>query len=162
MFKRIYRGAKPTIPHFVRDDLREFSRLKITLDNLLPGDATEHFKFQILVDHLKLEDALLIADSYSKSPCPYSDTMPALTAQYGQPHQLALKRIGLNMKNGDSLSFRRFALKVRALVGMLDQLGQKGRIELNCGSHITRLTSKLQHSLRTAFSRPANRVAHTV
>lgn len=158
--ERIYRGPKPTIPQFVYDDPREFSRLKMALDNLLPSDATEHFKYQILVDHLKLEDALLIADSYSNSLYPYSDTMAALTAQYGQPHQLALKRIaelmdGANIRDGDSGSFHRFALKVRAPVGMLDQLGENGKIELHCGSHVTRLTSKLPHALRTDFCRYA-------
>ncbi|XP_013856692.1 uncharacterized protein LOC106512669, partial [Austrofundulus limnaeus] len=158
--EKIYRGPKPTIPPFIHDDPREFSRLKIALDNLLPSDATERFKYQILVDHLKLEDALLIADSYSNSVSPYSDTMAALTAQYGQPHQLTLKRIaelmdGANVRDNDTASFRRFALKVRALVGMLDQLGQNGRIELTCGSHVTRLTSKLPHVLRTNFRRYA-------
>lgn len=62
---------------------------------------------------------------------------------------------GANIKDGDSVSFRRFALKVRALVGMLDQLGQNRKIELHCGSHVTRLTSKLPHALRTDFRRYA-------
>ncbi|KAJ8387654.1 hypothetical protein AAFF_G00152040 [Aldrovandia affinis] len=31
---------------------------------ILPGDATERFKFQILTDHLKHEEASLVADSY--------------------------------------------------------------------------------------------------
>lgn len=59
----IYCGPKPRIPDFNRDDPRQFARLKLALKNLLPAHATERFKFQILVDHLKLEDALLIADS---------------------------------------------------------------------------------------------------
>lgn len=55
-------------------------------------DTTERFKFQILTNHLRLEEALLIADSYSNSRYPYSDTIYSLTEQYGQPHQLALHR----------------------------------------------------------------------
>lgn len=31
----------------------------------MPDDVSESFKFQILMDHLKLEDALLVANSYS-------------------------------------------------------------------------------------------------
>ncbi|RXN13750.1 hypothetical protein ROHU_009457 [Labeo rohita] len=92
-----YRGPTPTIPDFRRDDPREFAQLKLALDNVLPDDASESFKFQILLDHLKLEDALLVADSYSHSRTPFSDMMRALTDMYGQPHQLALQRITLKV-----------------------------------------------------------------
>ncbi|XP_042577061.1 uncharacterized protein LOC109062181 [Cyprinus carpio] len=73
-----YRGPAPSIPNFVKPDPREFSRLRIALENILPADATERFKYQILIDHLKLEEALLIADSYCNSLYPFSDTMEAL------------------------------------------------------------------------------------
>ena len=140
----MYRGPKPKIPDFSKGDPREFARLKTSLDNLLPPDATERFKYQILVDHLKFEEALLIADSYTNSATPYTDTMASLTEHYGQPHQLALRRIAdlmeaPSIRSHDTAAFKSFALRVRALVGMLDQLGQKGRIELECGSHVTRL-----------------------
>lgn len=118
----------------------------------------EQFKYQILIEHLKIEDALLIADSYSNSHYPYTYTMQSLTEHYGQPHQLTLGRIaelmdGPNIHSGDTQAFRRFALRVRALVGMLDQLGDKGNIELQCGSHVARLMSKLPHDLRANFKR---------
>nr|XP_055027021.1 uncharacterized protein LOC129416681 [Misgurnus anguillicaudatus] len=156
-----YRGPVPTIPNFCREDPREFARLKIALENVLPAEATERFKFQILVDHLKHENALLIADSYVNSRYPYTSTMRSLTALYGQPHQLALQRIaelmdGPTIKSGDIRSFRLFALKVRALVGMLDQLGAKGWTELKCGSHVSRLLAKLPHDLRANFRRFTN------
>ncbi len=101
-----YCGPKPTIPDFVHEDPCEFARLKLALDNVLSPDASEHFKYQILTDHLKCEDALLIADSYRNSLFPFSDTMRALTEMHGQPQHLALKRIsnlmnGPNIKSGD-------------------------------------------------------------
>lgn len=153
-----YRGPAPTIPNFVKPDPREFSRLRIALENILPADATERFKYQILVDHLKLEEALLIADSYCNSLYPFSETMEALNQQYGQPHQLALQRIaelmdGPNVGHGDVRSFRMFALRVRSLVSMLQQLGNKGYMELECGSHVSRLLCKLPHDLQTSFRR---------
>ncbi|RXN27328.1 hypothetical protein ROHU_020207 [Labeo rohita] len=156
-----YRGPTPTIPDFVHDDPREFSRLKLALDNILPYDASESFKFQILLDHLKLEDALLVADSYSHSRLPFSDTMRALTDMYGQPHQLALQRItslmdGPNIKGGDVKAFKALALRVRALVGMLNQLGSPGWTELKCGSHVSRLLAKLPYDLRANFKRFIN------
>ncbi|XP_057695374.1 uncharacterized protein LOC130917729 [Corythoichthys intestinalis] len=156
-----YRGPTPTIPYFVHEDPREFTRLKVALDNLLPRDATEQFKYQILLDHLKLEEALLLADSYCSSCYPYSDTMNALNEQYGQPHQLALKRIAEfmdepNIRSGDTKAFRKFALKVRALVGMLFQLGDLGQTELKCGSHVSRILTKLPHHLRADFKRHVN------
>lgn len=124
--ERVYRGPKPKIPHFTKPDPREFNRLKTALDNLLPDDATERFKYQILVDHLKFEEALLIADSYTNSKKPYSDTMGSLIDHYGQPHQLALRHIAEmmdapNIRANDTGAFKRFALRVRALYGMLDQ-----------------------------------------
>jgi len=136
--ERTYRGPAPSIPKFTRGDPREFSRLKLALDNILPADATEMFKYQVLCDHLKFEEALLIADSYSNSLFPYSDTMVSLTKHYGQPHQLSLQRIAELMEEpairaDDTVAFRRFALRVRALVGMLEQLGEDGHIELKQG-----------------------------
>ncbi len=83
--------------------------------------------------------------------------MEALNQQYGQPHQLALQRIaelmdGPNISQGDVRAFRMFALKVRSLV-MLQQLGNKGYMELECGSHVSRLLCKLPHDLQTSFRR---------
>ncbi|XP_073672378.1 uncharacterized protein [Paramisgurnus dabryanus] len=153
----MYKGPTPTIPDLVHPNPQEFSRLKIALENTLPANATEMFKFQILTDHLKLEEALLIADSYCHSQYPFTRTMAALDQQYGQPHQLALQRIaelmdGPNINSGDIKAFRMFALKVRSLV-MLTQLGSKGTNELQCGSHVSRLLGKLPHDFRSSFRR---------
>ncbi len=59
--ERIYRGPAPTIPILTSADPRQFSRLRMALENLLPADATERFKYQVLTDHLKVEEALLVA-----------------------------------------------------------------------------------------------------
>lgn len=53
---------------------------------------------------------------------------------YGQPQQLALKRISdlmdePSIKTGNVRAFKSFALQVRALVGMLHQLGSHGWTE---------------------------------
>lgn len=154
----MYRGPQPSLPKFTKEDPREFARLKIALENILPEDATERFKYQVLIDHLKFEEALLIADSYSNSRYPYRDTMASLTSHYGRPHQLALQRIadlmdGPTIRSGDTASFKKFALHIRVLVGMLDQLGEEGHIELQCGSHVARLTAKLPHDMRANFKR---------
>ncbi len=98
----------------------EFSRLKLALTNLLPTDASELFKYRILVDHVKLEEACLIADSFINSPQPYTDTMAALTEKYGHPHHVALKRIAAVMdspeiRRGDIAAFERFSLHVSHL-----------------------------------------------
>ncbi|XP_065118880.2 uncharacterized protein [Paramisgurnus dabryanus] len=156
--EKTYKGPAPTIPFLTSADPRQFSRLKIALENILPEDATEHFKFQILTDHLKLEEALLVSDSYSNSRFPFTNTMRALNKMYGQPHQLALQRIadlmdGPNIRSGDVKAFRLFGLHVRSLVSMLEQLGQNGMTELECGSHVSRLMSKLPHDLRSSFKR---------
>lgn len=99
-----------------------------------------------------------MADSYSHSRQPYTDTMLALTKMYGQPHKLAVQRIaevmdGPDVRSGDGKAFRLFALRVRSLVGMLEQLGMRGRVELQCGSHVSRLLGKLPHDLTAGFRR---------
>ncbi|KAL1246489.1 hypothetical protein QQF64_034623 [Cirrhinus molitorella] len=116
------------------------------------------FKYQVLVDHLKLDDACLIADSYLHSPTPYRDTMMALNERFGQPHQVALKRIATilnspDISRNDPLAFEKFSLQVQSLVGLLKTLGQEGSIELLCGSHIARLLSKLPPERRADFRR---------
>ncbi|KAG1931060.1 hypothetical protein F2P79_021873 [Pimephales promelas] len=93
-------GSEPVkIPESLHDS--------ISLENLLPAEATERFTYQIL-DHLKQENALLIADSYVNSRYPYTNTMRSLTALYGQLHQLALQRIaelmdGPKIRSGDTI-----------------------------------------------------------
>ncbi|XP_056121116.1 uncharacterized protein LOC130099439 [Rhinichthys klamathensis goyatoka] len=154
----VYRGPTPTIPKFSRPDPGEFARLRIALENLLPPDGTELFKYQILVDHLKLEEARMIADAYLNSLTPFTDTMTALHEKFGQPHQLALRRIAVvlespDIKRGDISAFQRFALQVQSLVGLLRTLGRDGELELSCGSHVARLLSKLPPELRADFRR---------
>lgn len=60
---------------------------------------------------------------------------------------------GPNIACGDQKAFRLFALKVRSLDGMLEQLGRNGFFELQCGSHVSRLLGNLPHDLRSGFRR---------
>lgn len=93
--ERHYRSPCPTIPCFCSNDPSEFARLKLALDNLLPPESTEMFQYRVLIDHLKLDDALLVP---SCTRTPYRDTMIALNERYGQPHQVAFKRIATILK----------------------------------------------------------------
>uniref|UniRef100_A0AAV2LF82 Gag protein n=1 Tax=Knipowitschia caucasica TaxID=637954 RepID=A0AAV2LF82_KNICA len=140
----LYRGPQPTIPKFINPDPSEFARLRIALENLLPANTTELFRYQILVDHLRLEEARLIADAYLNSSTPYTDTMAALHERFGQPHQLALRKIASvleapEVRRGDTAAFQKFSLQIQSLVGLLQTLGPEGDVELNCGSHVARL-----------------------
>ncbi|KAK7933751.1 hypothetical protein WMY93_004647 [Mugilogobius chulae] len=153
-----YRGPQPTIPKLIHRDPGEFACLKLALENLLPPNSSELFKYQILLDHLQLEDAQLIADAYLHSPTPYTDTMQALDDKFGQPHQLALKRIATvldspDIQRGDVAAFDKFSLQIQSLVGMLKTLGSEGEVELQCGSHVARLLSKLPPEQRADFRR---------
>ncbi len=163
----VYRGPTPSIPKFSRPDPSEFARLRIALENLLPPDGTELFKYQILVDHLKLDEAKLIADAFLNSPTPFTDTMVALHEKFGQPHQLALRKIASvleapDVRHGDTIAFQKFALQVQSLVGLLKTLGPEGDIELNCGSHVARLLSKLPSDQRAEFRRHMFRQPGTI
>ena len=84
-----------------------------------------------------------------------------LPADTTERFKLALQRINdvlaeSPIKSRDIRGFQLFTFKVRALVGMLDQLGREGKTELECGSHVTRLLSKLPHDLRAQFKRFIN------
>ncbi|XP_016138710.1 uncharacterized protein [Sinocyclocheilus grahami] len=156
--EKYYKGPSPTIPYFRTKDPSEFARLKIALDNLLPPDSTEMFKYQVLVDHLKLDDACLIADSFLHSPTPYRDTMLALIERFGQPHQVALRRIATildspDISRNDPSAFEKFSLQVQSLVGLLKTLNQAGSMELHCGSHVACLLNKLPPERRADFRR---------
>ncbi|KAJ8409871.1 hypothetical protein AAFF_G00209120 [Aldrovandia affinis] len=78
-------------------------RVFISEDSLGEHSARGH-RFQNLTDHLKLEKALLVADSYSNSRYPFSDTMEALIKIYGQPNQLVLQHIAELMDSPDIAS----------------------------------------------------------
>ena len=84
--------------------------------------------------------------------------MAALHDQFGQPHQLALRKIASvleapEVKRGDTAAFQKFSLNVQSLVGLLQTLGSEGDIELSCGSHVARLLSKLPPEQRAEFRR---------
>lgn len=156
--EREYRGPVPKIPLFIHNDLIESSQLKLAPFNLLPADPPELSKYQIHVDHVKLEETCLIANSFINSPRPYTDTMAALTEKFSQPHHVALKRIAAVMdspeiRRGDIAAFEKFSLHVQSLVGMLQTLGPDGELELRCGSHVARLLTKLPTEMRVNFRR---------
>lgn len=87
--EKAYRVPAPAILYLIPPDPRQFSRLTIALENF--EDATEQFTNQFLTDHLKLEEARLVSDSYSNSRFPFTNPVRALNKMYGQPHQLALQ-----------------------------------------------------------------------
>ncbi len=58
------------------------------------------------------------------------------------------------MKCGDTIAFQKFALQVQSLVGLLKTLGPESDIELNCGSHVACLLSKLPSDQRAEFCQP--------
>ncbi|KAJ8290933.1 hypothetical protein GJAV_G00019370 [Gymnothorax javanicus] len=86
-----YGVLEPRIPDFTTDSEKAFANLKLALDNLLEPhlELTEKYKYHVLLEHLKLPEAQMIAQSYRHHPHPYSAAMQALQFQYGQPHQLA-------------------------------------------------------------------------
>ncbi len=60
---------------------------------------------------------------------------------------------GPDIHSGDLQAFRLFALRVCSLEGMLEYMGTRGHVELECGSHVSRLLSKLPYDLTASFKR---------
>lgn len=57
------------------------------------------------------------------------------------------------IRRGDIPAFQRFSLQIQSLVGLLKILGPEGEIELNCGSHVVHLLTKLPPEQRADFRR---------
>lgn len=97
----------------------------MALTNLFDRQETEEFKFHILLDHLKVDEARCLALACSYDPQPFTEVLRALEEHYGQPRQLAVR---------DTLDT--FALRVPALVGLLRIMDDQGNAELLCDSHV--------------------------
>lgn len=109
----------PTLHKLVNDSEREFTDLKMGLDNIPNPDTevTEHYKYRVLMEQLVWEEAKLIAQACQHNPVPNTTAMTALQCQYGQPHQLAQSEIAallnlLEIRAVDAKAFQRFALTI--------------------------------------------------
>lgn len=146
---RSARIERLSFPYLKSDDPHEFAMLNMALKNLLPSEETEQYKYHILLDHLKLEAARLLALAYAHHSQPYTTALKALQKRYGQPHQLVLREIATiknlpAVRSGDSGGFGDFAVRLQALVGMLQSWDhEEGAKELSCASHVHQLLSKL-------------------
>ncbi|KAL3975387.1 gephyrin [Sarotherodon galilaeus] len=151
----VYKLEGPSFPDLTSEDEIQYRLLRMALTNLLDPHETEHFKYHVLLDHLKVDQAKRLAISFSYAPDPYTQAMKALDERYGQPRQLALKELRNILelppiRAGDGRTLDNFALRMQALVGLLGTMGDQGRTELNCGSHVDRILEKLpaEHSSR--------------
>lgn len=150
---------RPSFPYFRSNDPREFAMLNMALTNLLPAEETEQYKYHILLDHLKLDAARHLALAYSHDSQPYTTALKALQRKYGQPHHLASIQRLPAIRSGDSIGFSQFALRVQALVGMLQSWGQdEGAKELASASHVHQILSKLPAHHVFNFARYARTV----
>ncbi|XP_005167247.1 uncharacterized protein [Danio rerio] len=153
-----YGIPKPALPTFESGRESDFALLKMALDSLIGCHAhlTEQFKYQVLLDRIRLPSAYKLAQAYMHDPTPYTTALQALQDKYGQPRQLVQSELGsiLNsppVRVGDAEAFDNFALAVHALVGMLRSLEGENGYELKCGSHVDRLLVKLPATYRDGF-----------
>ncbi|XP_076857121.1 uncharacterized protein LOC143511024 [Brachyhypopomus gauderio] len=154
-----YGIPKPKLIPFSTGKESDFIMMKKGLDSVLSPHKhlTEDYKYQILLDLLKLPNAYQVAKRYVNDPTPYSSAMHALEQRYGQPRQLVqgeLKAI-LNsppIRPGDAQALEDFSSAVSTLVGLLSTIDGPSRAELRCGSHVDTLLSKLPATYRDRFA----------
>ncbi|XP_058625394.1 uncharacterized protein LOC131536472 [Onychostoma macrolepis] len=153
-----YGVPKPAIPFFDTGRESDFALLKMALDNVMNNQPhlSEHYKYQVLLSHLKLPSALQLAKAYMYDPRPYTTALQALQDKYGQPRQLVQSELSVILnapavKFGDAEAFDSFSLSIQTLVGMLRTLEGPNGYELRCGSHVDRLLSKMPPSYRDGF-----------
>lgn len=86
----------PTLPRFTSGKESDFALLKMSLDNLLNTHAhlTKQFKYQVLLDHLKLPSGYKLPKAFMHDPRPYTSALQALQDKYGQPRQLVQSELG--------------------------------------------------------------------
>ena len=149
---------KPRLPYFESGKESDFVLLNMALENLLDIHAhlSEQYKFQVLMDHLRLPSAYKLAKSYMHTSTPYTSALAALKAKNGQPRQLVQGEIASILhsppvKLGNSNAFQEFALSVRSLIGMLWSVEGADGSELRCGSHVDRLLTKLPIQSRVSL-----------
>ncbi|CAL9684636.1 unnamed protein product [Knipowitschia caucasica] len=154
-----YGIPKPRLVSFTTGKESDFLLLKKGLDGVMGPHLhlSEDYKFQVLLDHLKFPAAFQIAKRYVHDPMPYTKAMQALQQRYGQPRQLVQSELnGIlrapTVRAGDAQGFEDFALSVSSLVGLLTSLDGAAKSELECGSHVDRLLSKLPHSYQDSFA----------
>ena len=152
------RQFRPSFPDLTREDESQNMMLKMALSNLLDPGESEHYKYHILLDHLKVDQAKQLALAYVHAPDPYTQASRALNERYGQPRQLALRELRAIMdlpaiRAGDGRALDQFSLRVQALVGLLKSMGSEGLSELTCGSHVERLLEKLPSDQFCQFKR---------
>ncbi|KAL1267170.1 hypothetical protein QQF64_002845 [Cirrhinus molitorella] len=153
-----YGVPKPAIPYFDTGRESDFALLKMALDNVMNNQPhlSEHYKYQVLLSHLKLLSAFQLAKAYMYDPGPYTTALQALQDKYGQPRQLVQSELGVILnapavRFGDAEAFDSFSLSIQTLVGMLRTLEGPNGYELCCGSHVDRLLSKMPPSYRDGF-----------
>ncbi|ROI24867.1 hypothetical protein DPX16_21219 [Anabarilius grahami] len=83
----------PSFPDLTWEDESQYLMLKMALSNLLDPRESEQYKYHILLDHLKVDQARRLALAYVYTPDPYTQAIQALDEHYGQPRQLALKEL---------------------------------------------------------------------
>ncbi|KAG1929322.1 hypothetical protein F2P79_022979 [Pimephales promelas] len=120
---------------------------------------SQQFLYPIYQCPLFSSEARHLALAYAHHPQPYTTSLQALRKRYGQPQHLVLREITSvqslpNVRSGDSRGFSQFAVRIRALVGMLQTWGHgEGARELACASHVHQLLSKLPPDQVASFAR---------
>ena len=132
---------KPRLPYFESGNESDFVLLNMALENLLDIHAhlSEQYKYQVLMDYLRLPSAYKLAKSYMHASTPYTSALGALKAKYSQPRQLIQSEIASilhspTVRFGDSNAFQDFSLSVHSLIGMQLTVEGTGGSELRCGS----------------------------
>ncbi|KAL0152965.1 hypothetical protein M9458_051718 [Cirrhinus mrigala] len=83
----------PSFPDLTREDESQYLMVKMALSNLLDPGESEQYKYHILLDHLKVDQAKTLALAYVYAPDPYTQAIRALDEGYSQPRQLALIKL---------------------------------------------------------------------
>lgn len=89
----ISRVQGSSFPFLINDNPQEFAMLQLALTNLLSPHESEHYKYHILLDHLKFPPVRDLPLAYVNDHRPYIMALFALQQKYGQPHQLVLREI---------------------------------------------------------------------
>ncbi|XP_039539859.1 uncharacterized protein LOC120487658 [Pimephales promelas] len=146
----------PTFPDFTQEDRAQYVELRLSLSTLLHPSQSEHYKYAILLKHVKVPQAHRLVLAHAESNMPYSEALKALDERYGRPYQFVLKEIE-DMERLPPIRSDRaldeFSIRVQSLVGMLKALRGEGHEELHCGSNVKRLLSRLPKHQQERFRR---------
>lgn len=148
----------PTFPDFIKEDRAQYMEHRIVLDNLLHPQLPEHYKYSILLKHVKVPNGHRLVLAHAESVMPYTNALQALDRRYGRSFQFILKETETleslpPIRAGNEQTFDDLFSQSPSNSRHAQSPKGEGIEELQSGSNVKRLLNRLPRSQQNQFRR---------